>query len=75
MRWPQPQPTSAHSRQRGVTQSTLDATFTKWFVGNIDLFAALYVVTGEVLHQIRKPHAGVDVLAFVKWIDRHTPTL
>lgn len=41
--------------------------------GTVDLFAALNVATGEVLHQIRKPHTGRDVLAFFKWIDLHTP--
>ena len=41
--------------------------------GTIDLFAALNVATGEVLHQTRKRHTGKDVLAFFKWIDLHTP--
>ncbi|MCY4494066.1 MAG: IS630 family transposase [Acidimicrobiaceae bacterium] len=41
--------------------------------GTIDLFAALNVATGEVLHQTRKRHTGADVLAFFKWIDLHTP--
>ena len=41
--------------------------------GTIDLFAALNVGTGEVLHQTRKSHAAVDVLAFFKWIDLHVP--
>lgn len=41
--------------------------------GTIDLFAALNVGTGEVLHQTRKAHAATDVLAFFKWIDLHTP--
>lgn len=41
--------------------------------GTIDLFAALNVGTGEVLHQTRKSHAGTDVLAFFKWIDLHVP--
>ena len=41
--------------------------------GTIDLFAALNVATGEVLHQTRKRHTGQDVLAFFKWIDLHTP--
>ena len=39
----------------------------------MDLFAALNVATGEVLHQTRKRHTGRDVLAFFKWIDLHTP--
>lgn len=39
--------------------------------GTTDLFAALNVGTGEVLHQTRKTHAGTDVLAFFKWIDLH----
>ncbi len=41
--------------------------------GTIDLFAALNVATGEVLHQTRRRHTGNDVLAFFKWIDLHTP--
>jgi transposase len=41
--------------------------------GTIDLFAALNVGTGEVLHQTRKSHAATDVLAFFKWVDLHVP--
>ncbi len=41
--------------------------------GTTDLFAALNVGTGEVLHQTRARHAGKDVLAFFRWIDMHTP--
>jgi len=41
--------------------------------GTVDLFAALNVATGEVLHQTRKRHTANDVLAFFKWIDLHTP--
>jgi len=41
--------------------------------GTTDLFAALNVGTGEVVHQTRKTHAAKDVLAFFKWIDVHTP--
>lgn len=41
--------------------------------GTTDLFAALNVATGEVLHQTRRRHTGADVLAFFKQIDRHTP--
>ena len=41
--------------------------------GTTDLFAALNVGTGEVLHQTRAKHTGKDVLAFFKWIDLHTP--
>lgn len=41
--------------------------------GTVDLFAALNVATGEVLHQTRKRHTGADVLAFFKQIDLHTP--
>ena len=41
--------------------------------GTIDLFAALNVAAGEVLTQTRKRHTGNDVLAFLKWIDLHTP--
>ncbi len=39
--------------------------------GTTDLFAALNVATGEVLHHTRKRHAATDVLAFFKWIDLH----
>ena len=41
--------------------------------GVIDLFAALNVGTGEVLHTTRKTHAGKDILTFFKWIDAHVP--
>ncbi len=41
--------------------------------GTVDLFAALNVGTGEVLHQTRKTHASNDVLAFFKWVDLHVP--
>jgi hypothetical protein len=41
--------------------------------GTIDLFAALNIATGEVLHRTRKTHTGADVLAFFKWIDLHVP--
>ncbi len=41
--------------------------------GTTDLFAALNVGTGEVLHQTRKTHTSKDVLAFFRWIDIHTP--
>jgi transposase len=41
--------------------------------GTIDLFAALNVGTGEVLHQTRRRHTANDVLAFFKWIDLHVP--
>jgi transposase len=41
--------------------------------GTIDLFAALNVATGEVLHRTRNRHASTDVLAFFKWIDVHVP--
>lgn len=34
--------------------------------GTTDLFAALNVGTGEVLHQTRNRHAGTDVLAYFK---------
>ncbi|MCP3990083.1 MAG: IS630 family transposase [Actinomycetia bacterium] len=39
--------------------------------GTTDLFAAMNVATGEVLHDTRKRHTGRDVLAFFKWIDLH----
>ena len=41
--------------------------------GTIDLFAAMNLATGEVLHDTRRRHAGVDVLAFFKLIDLHVP--
>lgn len=37
--------------------------------GTVDLFAALNVATGEVMHACRKRHTGADVLAFFKLID------
>jgi transposase len=41
--------------------------------GTTDLFAALNIATGEVIHQTRRSHKGSDVLRFFKWIDLHTP--
>jgi transposase len=41
--------------------------------GTIDLFAALNVGTGEVLHRTRKRHTANDVLSFFRWIDLHVP--
>lgn len=41
--------------------------------GTVDLFAALNIATGEVLHDTRRRHAGGDVLAFFKLIDLHVP--
>ncbi len=41
--------------------------------GTLDLFAAMNVATGEVLHDTRRRHAGADVLAFFKLIDLHVP--
>ncbi len=41
--------------------------------GTIDLFAALNVGTGEVLHLLRKRHTAKDVLEFFRWIDLHVP--
>jgi len=38
--------------------------------GTVDLFAAMNLGTGEVLHETRSRHAGADVLAFFKTIDR-----
>jgi transposase len=38
--------------------------------GTTDLFAAMNLATGEVLHDTRSRHAGADVLAFFKTIDR-----
>jgi hypothetical protein len=39
--------------------------------GTTDLFAALNVATGEVLHHCRKQHTGKDVLEFFKLMDRN----
>jgi len=39
--------------------------------GTVDLFAAMNIATGEVLHDTRRRHAGADVLAFFRWIDLH----
>jgi transposase len=41
--------------------------------GTTDLFAALNVITGEVLTECRNRHTGDDVLAFFKRIDRSVP--
>ncbi len=38
--------------------------------GTVDLFAAMNLATGEVLYDTRPRHAGADVLAFFKSIDR-----
>src|ERR687891_91031 len=42
-----------------------------WRHGTTDLFAAMNVATGEVLHDTRRAHTGRDVLAFFGWIDAH----
>ena len=39
--------------------------------GAVDLFAAMNLATGEVLHDTRRSHIGADVSAFFKWIDIH----
>ena len=41
--------------------------------GTIDLFAAMNLATGEVLTDLRKGHAGADVLRFFKQIDATVP--
>lgn len=41
--------------------------------GTVDLFAAMNIATGEVLHDTRRRHAGDDVLAFFKVIDVNVP--
>jgi transposase len=41
--------------------------------GTIDLFAAMNVATGQVLTELRKGHAGADVLRFFKQIDAAVP--
>lgn len=38
---------------------------------SVDLFAAMNIVTAEVLHYTRRRHAGGDVLTFLKLIDLH----
>ena len=39
--------------------------------GTVDLFAALNVGSGEVLHDTRRSHTVRDVLALFRWIDMH----
>jgi transposase len=41
--------------------------------GTIDLFAALNIKTGEIVHDLKPRHAGTDVLAFFKFLDMHVP--
>ena len=41
--------------------------------GTVDLFAAMNLATGQVLHDTRRRHAGDDVFAFFKLIDLHVP--
>ncbi len=41
--------------------------------GTIDLFAAMNLATGHVLTDLRKGHAGTDVLRFFKQIDATVP--
>ena len=41
--------------------------------GIVDLFAALNLATGEVLHHIRPRHRAVEFLAFLKSIDAAVP--
>jgi transposase len=41
--------------------------------GTIDLFAAMNLATGEVLTDLRKGHAGAEVLRFFKQIDATVP--
>jgi transposase len=41
--------------------------------GTTDLFAAMNIVTGEVLYDTKKRHSAKDVLAFFKLIDLHVP--
>ena len=42
--------------------------------GTVDLFEAMNLATGEVLHDLRARHTGADVLAFFKWIGLHVPS-
>ncbi|WP_291414074.1 transposase [Actinophytocola sp.] len=41
--------------------------------GTIDLFAAMTIATGDVLTDLRKGHAGADVLWFFKQIGKTVP--
>jgi transposase len=41
--------------------------------GIVDLFAALNLATGEVLHHIRPQHRAVEFLAFLNTIDKEVP--
>ncbi len=41
--------------------------------GTIDLFAAMNLATGQVLTDLRKGHAGADVLRFFKQLDATVP--
>jgi transposase len=41
--------------------------------GTIDLFAAMNLATGQVLTELRKGHAGAEVLRFFKQIDATVP--
>src|SRR5918996_1786573 len=41
--------------------------------GTTDLFAALNVASGEVIHDPRQRHKATDVLAFFKFLDAHVP--
>ena len=41
--------------------------------GTIDLFAALNIATGEIVHDLKHRHAGTDILAFFKLLDMHVP--
>jgi transposase len=41
--------------------------------GTIDLFAAMNLATGQVLTELRKGHAGAEVLRFFKQIDASVP--
>lgn len=41
--------------------------------GTTDLFAAMNIATGEIVHDTRKTHTGTDVMRFFKLIDLHVP--
>ncbi len=41
--------------------------------GTLDLFAAMNVATGKVLHDSGARHASRDVLALVELMDLHVP--
>ena len=41
--------------------------------GTTDLFAAMNIATGEVIHATKRRHRAKDVLSFFKYLDLHVP--